>query len=40
MAPENYLADIDMTNEEAIKFTVSCGMISPEEKKEKTPSVS
>jgi uncharacterized membrane protein len=31
MAPEDKVHSIDMTNEEAVKFTVSCGLIIPEE---------
>lgn len=34
MAPENSVYSIDMTNEEAVKFTVSCGLIVPEDKNE------
>lgn len=30
MVPNTELDKIDMTNEEAVKFTVSCGMITPE----------
>lgn len=32
--PKKNVLDIDMTNEEAIKFTVSCGIITPESIKE------
>lgn len=30
LIPKDKVNDIDMTNEEAVKFTVSCGMITPE----------
>jgi uncharacterized membrane protein len=32
LVPEDRVNEINMTNEEAIKFTVSCGMITPEKK--------
>lgn len=33
LVPEDRVNEIDMTNEEAVKFTVSCGMITPERPK-------
>ena len=36
MVPEKILNKIDMTNEDAVKFTVSCGIIVPEEQKTHT----
>lgn len=34
LAPDKEITSIKMTNEEAIKFTVSCGVITPESSKE------
>lgn len=34
MVPDDQLKEIDMTNEDAVKFTVSCGMILPQLERE------
>ena len=36
MVPKDKVSDIAMTNEEAVKFTVSCGVIVPEEIKDES----
>lgn len=38
LVPENKVHPVDMTNEEAIKFIVSCGLIIPPSKKDAFPS--
>lgn len=35
LIPESKVGKLDMTNEEAVKLTVSCGMIIPEEERKK-----